>query len=379
MLPRAQQAGVRILVGDDYSGVFRDLLEDDPLDHQVGNYGREFAYYAEIDGLSPADVLSWGTRNAGQLLVDPPATGRRRRARRARRPDRRRRRPARRPVAARTPDRGAEGRHPRRRLRDRPPAAATRAGSRLMTAKVVFVTGAASGIGRAAAEAFVQPGLADRARRHERGGRQGRRGRAPRRSASARSSAATSPTTRASVRRRGRRGRAPTGASTPRSTPPASTASTASARPRARMENWHRVHRRRPDRHLLVHAPRDPRDHRLGRRLDRELRIHRRAPCRTRRCRPTPRRSTASSASPRWRRRSTAVPGSASTPSARAPSTPRCSGRRCRRSSTGSWQARRSGVWPRPARSPTSPCGCATSAPGYLTGEVISVDGGVGA
>jgi len=72
MLPRAQQAGVRILVGDDYSGVFRDLIEDDPLDHQVGNYGREFAYYAEIDGLSPADVLSWGTRNAGQLLVDPP-------------------------------------------------------------------------------------------------------------------------------------------------------------------------------------------------------------------------------------------------------------------------------------------------------------------
>ena len=54
MLPRAQQAGVRILVGDDYSGVFRDLIDDDPLDHQVGNYGREFAYYAAIDGLSPA-------------------------------------------------------------------------------------------------------------------------------------------------------------------------------------------------------------------------------------------------------------------------------------------------------------------------------------
>ena len=74
MLPVAQQAGVRILVGDDYSGVFRHLLEDDPLDHVVGNYGREFAYYGEIDGLSPADVLSWGTSNAGQLLVDPPAT-----------------------------------------------------------------------------------------------------------------------------------------------------------------------------------------------------------------------------------------------------------------------------------------------------------------
>ena len=72
MLPSAQQAGVRILIGDDYSGVFRDLIEDDPLDHQVGNYGREFAYYAAIDGLTPSDVLSWGTRNAGQLLVDPP-------------------------------------------------------------------------------------------------------------------------------------------------------------------------------------------------------------------------------------------------------------------------------------------------------------------
>jgi imidazolonepropionase-like amidohydrolase len=72
MLPRAQRAGVRILVGDDYSGVFREMLDDDPLDHQVGNYGREFGFYAEIDGLSPTDVLTWGTSNAGQLLVDAP-------------------------------------------------------------------------------------------------------------------------------------------------------------------------------------------------------------------------------------------------------------------------------------------------------------------
>ncbi|CAJ1510548.1 amidohydrolase family protein [[Mycobacterium] burgundiense] len=73
VLPAAQAAGVRILIGDDYSGVFRDLIEDDPLDHQVGNYGREFAYYGQIDGLTPQDVLSWGTHNAGQFLVDPPA------------------------------------------------------------------------------------------------------------------------------------------------------------------------------------------------------------------------------------------------------------------------------------------------------------------
>jgi imidazolonepropionase-like amidohydrolase len=72
MLPVAHNAGVRILIGDDYSGVFRDKLKDDPLDHQVGNYGREFAYYATIEGLSPAEVLSWGTSNPGQLLVDPP-------------------------------------------------------------------------------------------------------------------------------------------------------------------------------------------------------------------------------------------------------------------------------------------------------------------
>jgi imidazolonepropionase-like amidohydrolase len=69
MLPIAHKAGVKVLVGDDYSGVFRDMLEDDPLDHEVGNYGREFAMYGALDGLSPADVLSWGTKNAGEALV----------------------------------------------------------------------------------------------------------------------------------------------------------------------------------------------------------------------------------------------------------------------------------------------------------------------
>jgi imidazolonepropionase-like amidohydrolase len=73
MLPLAQKAGIRILAGDDYCGVFRDTLQDDPLDHQVGCYGREFAYYGAIEGLSPEDVLGWGTKNAGELLVDAPA------------------------------------------------------------------------------------------------------------------------------------------------------------------------------------------------------------------------------------------------------------------------------------------------------------------
>jgi imidazolonepropionase-like amidohydrolase len=69
-LPVAHKAGVKILVGDDYSGVFRDVVADDPLDHQVGCYGREFAYYGELEGLSAADVLSWGTSNPGELLDD---------------------------------------------------------------------------------------------------------------------------------------------------------------------------------------------------------------------------------------------------------------------------------------------------------------------
>jgi imidazolonepropionase-like amidohydrolase len=69
MLPLAHRAGVRILTGDDYSGVFREVLEDDPLDHKVGDYGREFAFYGAIEGLSPAEVLSWGTANAGEALT----------------------------------------------------------------------------------------------------------------------------------------------------------------------------------------------------------------------------------------------------------------------------------------------------------------------
>ena len=97
-------------IGDDYSGVFRDVLDDDPLDHQVGNYGREFGFYAAIDGLSPAEVLTWGTSNAGEVLVD-----RRRRSvsssRGHGRPDRRRWRPARRPLALAAAG-GAEGGHP---------------------------------------------------------------------------------------------------------------------------------------------------------------------------------------------------------------------------------------------------------------------------
>ena len=67
MLPIAHQAGVRILLGDDYGG-------SPSFGHFPGCYAGEIALYAGIAGLSVADVLSWGTRNGGALLVDRPAT-----------------------------------------------------------------------------------------------------------------------------------------------------------------------------------------------------------------------------------------------------------------------------------------------------------------
>ena len=66
MLPIAHKAGVRILLGDDYGGT-------PGFGHFVGCYAGEIEMYAGIDGLSVADVLAWGTRNGGALLVDGPA------------------------------------------------------------------------------------------------------------------------------------------------------------------------------------------------------------------------------------------------------------------------------------------------------------------
>jgi imidazolonepropionase-like amidohydrolase len=59
-LPLAQKAGVRVLLGDDYIG--------EPLPHEVGRYSRELTLYAGVEGITPADVLGWATRNAGELL-----------------------------------------------------------------------------------------------------------------------------------------------------------------------------------------------------------------------------------------------------------------------------------------------------------------------
>lgn len=66
MLPIAHRAGIPILLGDDYGG-------DPQFGHFVGCYAGEIPMYAGIDGLSVADVLSWGTVNGGKLLVDAPA------------------------------------------------------------------------------------------------------------------------------------------------------------------------------------------------------------------------------------------------------------------------------------------------------------------
>lgn len=63
MLPLAQRAGVRILLGDDYAG--------DPLRHAVGSYGKELSLYGAVEGVGALDVLGWATRNAGELLAPP--------------------------------------------------------------------------------------------------------------------------------------------------------------------------------------------------------------------------------------------------------------------------------------------------------------------
>ena len=144
-------------------------------------------------------------------------------------------------VACARPGRGAQGGHPNGAS---PSTDSPRASGTTMDdpagPKVAFVTGAASGIGRAAAEAFVQRGYA--AVLADVNAEAGKEVEAEleARSASAGSCPATSPTmtrVREAVATRS----PPTGGSTRRSTPPASTASTASGSRDATMENWNRV------------------------------------------------------------------------------------------------------------------------------------------
>jgi imidazolonepropionase-like amidohydrolase len=65
MIPKAQAAGVKLLLGDDYGGA-------PGRRHEPGVYAREMSLYVDHCGIAPLDVLRWGTRNAGELLVDGP-------------------------------------------------------------------------------------------------------------------------------------------------------------------------------------------------------------------------------------------------------------------------------------------------------------------
>jgi len=58
MLPIANQAGVRILIGDDY-GI-------NILSH--GRYAEELAFYVDNVGIAPLDVIRWATRNGAEMM-----------------------------------------------------------------------------------------------------------------------------------------------------------------------------------------------------------------------------------------------------------------------------------------------------------------------
>ena len=60
MLPIANEAGVKILVGDDYGSGF--------FPHSLGVYASELTIYAEEVGISRRDVLRWATRHGAELL-----------------------------------------------------------------------------------------------------------------------------------------------------------------------------------------------------------------------------------------------------------------------------------------------------------------------
>jgi imidazolonepropionase-like amidohydrolase len=59
ILPRANQAGVKLLLGDDFGG-------GAVLPH--GEYGDELDFYVNVVGIPPLDVLRWATRNGAQLM-----------------------------------------------------------------------------------------------------------------------------------------------------------------------------------------------------------------------------------------------------------------------------------------------------------------------
>jgi imidazolonepropionase-like amidohydrolase len=58
MLPRANAAGMRLVLGDDYGAIF--------LPH--GTYAEELAYYVDEIGIPELDVIRWATRHGAELM-----------------------------------------------------------------------------------------------------------------------------------------------------------------------------------------------------------------------------------------------------------------------------------------------------------------------
>jgi imidazolonepropionase-like amidohydrolase len=58
ILPRANEAGVKLLCGDDYGAI--------GLPH--GCYADELEFYVKEAGIPPLDVIRWATRNGAELM-----------------------------------------------------------------------------------------------------------------------------------------------------------------------------------------------------------------------------------------------------------------------------------------------------------------------
>ena len=58
MIPKAQAAGVRFVLGDDYGA----------MGFPHGSYGGELRLYVEHAGVTPLDVIGWATRNAAEMV-----------------------------------------------------------------------------------------------------------------------------------------------------------------------------------------------------------------------------------------------------------------------------------------------------------------------
>jgi len=58
VIPKAQAAGVRFVLGDDYGA----------MGFPHGDYGGEFRLYVEKAGITPLDLIGWATRNGAELV-----------------------------------------------------------------------------------------------------------------------------------------------------------------------------------------------------------------------------------------------------------------------------------------------------------------------